>query len=590
MNKILKIAGISLGCLLAASCQEISFGDDFLGNQPESSGATTEQMFSSKVEADKVLTRAYQGLPYGLPAGGNNKLGANILESLTDLCQSYRDNISDGPMKLYYNGALSANSINGNSAYMFGGESDWTTIRYAWLYIENIDKVPGMSDSEKNMRIAEAKTLIALSYFEMMRYIGGVVWLDHAIDVNEPMEFPRITFAETVSKIVALLDEAIPNLPWQVADLNKDEGRMTKAGAMALKFKTLIWAASPTFNSNTKWHADADEYTCYGDYKEDRWKAAEKAGKEFFNELASRGVYSLVQADEETHRARRLAYRKAYYDRGVSELIISTRKGYNEGTHSEYIGQRYYTGPTLNYVDMFPWEDGSDFPENFDWKKPAKQPFFIYDEGKNEMIPTRDPRLYENVACPGDIYCNGTTSPVYTNHANYKDGSGFLIMKYVLQENSDRSNRPVQWAYIRLAELMLDYAEVLNEVYNGPTAEAYAQVNAVRARVGLSELKSHMRKDDFTEALLRERALELGFEEVRWFDLVRRNRVNDFTKTLYALRSKGNDLNHPTAFSFEKVEISPRYWVSNWDTKWYLAPIPQNEINKKYGMTQNPGW
>ncbi|MEB3374934.1 RagB/SusD family nutrient uptake outer membrane protein [Bacteroides sp. CR5/BHMF/2] len=33
-----------------------------------------------------------------------------------------------------------------------------------------------------------------------------------------------------------------------------------------------------------------------------------------------------------------------------------------------------------------------------------------------------------------------------------------------------------------------------------------------------------------------------------------------------------------------------RYWSSNWDTKWYLQPIPQNEINKAYGMTQNPGW
>ena len=102
MNRIIKGLGIALGCvLIASSCSEISFGDKFLGDQPESSGATTEEMFSSKINAEKVLTKAYTGLPYGLPTGSDYKLGVNILESITDLCYSFRDNISDGPVKLY---------------------------------------------------------------------------------------------------------------------------------------------------------------------------------------------------------------------------------------------------------------------------------------------------------------------------------------------------------------------------------------------------------------------------------------------------------------------------------------------------------
>lgn len=167
------------------------------------------------------------------------------------------------------------------------------------------------------------------------------------------------------------------------------------------------------------------------------------------------------------------------------------------------------------------------------------------------MVPTRDPRLYENVACPGDKYCTGTTAPVYINHEDYKDGSGFLIMKYILQENNDR-NSPVQWAHTRLSEIMLGYAEVLNEVNGRPNDEAYKMVNDVRARVGLSALPKTMNHDQFLEAVLKERALELGFEEVRWFDLVRRDRQSDFKKTLYGLRSRGNDLHNPTAFTFEK--------------------------------------
>ena len=56
MNRIIKGLGIALGCvLIASSCSEISFGDKFLGDQPESSGATTEEMFSSKINAEKHI-------------------------------------------------------------------------------------------------------------------------------------------------------------------------------------------------------------------------------------------------------------------------------------------------------------------------------------------------------------------------------------------------------------------------------------------------------------------------------------------------------------------------------------------------------
>ncbi|MBE6215156.1 MAG: RagB/SusD family nutrient uptake outer membrane protein [Bacteroidales bacterium] len=574
------------GLVMLMSCSQISLDSDFLGSRPESSGADISKMFSSASEADKVLNEAYRNLPYGIPTSLNNKLGGNILESLTDLCQSFRDNVSDGPMKLYYNGSLSASTANTSAAYHFAHETDWTSIRYAWLFIENASAVKDYPDMLLRRRTAEAKTIIALSYFEMLRFMGGLPWLDHAVDVNEPMNFPRQTFAVTVDNIVSLLDEAIPDLAWKQDSVN--DGRMTKAGAMALKFKVLQWAASPAFNSETRWHEDADEYTCYGNYDASRWDKALAAAQDFFNEVASRGEYSLIMPEDDSHRSRRLAYRKAYYDRGGSEVLISIRHGFGPETHNAFINQRPYSGPTLNYVDMFPWADGSDFPEDFDWSAPSRQPFFQHVDG--QMVPTRDPRLYENVACPGETYCDGTSAPVYTNHASYKDGSGFLIMKYILQENSDRAGRPVQWAYLRLAEMMLDYAEVINEAGDGPDAPAYSMVNQVRARVGLNPLPVGLSKDEFREAVLREKALELGFEEVRWFDLVRHDRQEDFTKTLYGLRSKGNDLTRPTSFTFEKVALTPRFWAENWDKKWYLAPVPQDEINKKYGMTQNPGW
>lgn len=586
MKNKLKIGIIVCMGWIAVSCSDLTFGDRFLGNQPESSGATLDSVFGSMVSADKVLTKAYTYLPYGLPTGGGvyNRMGVAVLENITDLNQSFRDNMSDGPLNLYYSGALSStitSTLQGSEAYRLGGELDWNAIRYAWMYVENVHRVPDMSAEQKAARSAEAKMIIALSYAEMMRNIGGVPWLDHSVDVNETMKFPRISFAETVDKIVALLDEAIPHLTWKWDDVN--DGRMSKAGAMGLKLRVLLFAASPTFNSGTLWHPSADAFTCYTNVDKKRWERAKKAGEDFMKELTLRKSYQLTQPLAATPYARRMAYRSAYYDRGGTEVLISTRRGYDDAVHSSYMGQRYYFGPTLNYVNMFPWADGRPFPENFNWQSPSEQPFF------SNGVPTRDPRLYENVAVPGDTYVNGNLAPVYSNHPQYKKGSGFLMMKFILQNTEDRSKRPTQWPYLRLPEVLLSYAEAINEFDGEPNQTAYDCLNEVRARVGLSAL-SGLSKKEFTKALLDERALELGFEEVRWYDLIRWGMKDDFCKKLYGLDSKGDNQNNPTRFTFKKTELTERYWASTWDTKWYLSPIPQEEITKNYGMTQNPGW
>ena len=49
----------------------------------------------------------------------------------------------------------------------------------------------------------------------------------------------------------------------------------------------------------------------------------------------------------------------------------------------------------------------------------------------------------------------------------------------------------------------------------------------------------------------------------------------------------------PVNFEYEKFELANpvRYWWKyGFDPKWYLSPFPQTEINKGYGLIQNPGW
>lgn len=97
------------------------------------------------------------------------------------------------------------------------------------------------------------------------------------------------------------------------------------------------------------------------------------------------------------------------------------------------------------------------------------------------------------------------------------------------------SRRYVHWPCIRIAELHLIYAEALCQSSRGSMDKAIAQVDIVRARVGMKGLAEcnpdknlQSNKDAFIEELLRERACELGMEDARFFDLIRYKRADIF--------------------------------------------------------------
>ena len=86
----------------------------------------------------------------------------------------------------------------------------------------------------------------------MFRHFGGLPIVKASFAAENEYDVPRATVEETVNFMIGLLDEAATVLPW---DLTEDgeanwQGRMTKAAAMGLKCKILLFAASPLFNDN----------------------------------------------------------------------------------------------------------------------------------------------------------------------------------------------------------------------------------------------------------------------------------------------------------------------------------------------------
>jgi len=113
------------------------------------------------------------------------------------------------------------------------------------------------------------------------------------------------------------------------------------------------------------------------------------------------------------------------------------------------------------------------------------------------------------------------------------------------------------WIELRLADVILLYAEALNE--NGNTAAALIQLNRIRSRAGLAD-SSATSQTDVRQAIQDERRLELAFEGHRWFDLVRTNTVN----------------------AEMGVTVSPNY---------HVFPIPISEVRSTNGViTQNTGY
>lgn len=588
MNKRTLLLTTILGWVMILSCERLELGNDFLEKEP-GSDVTIDTIFNSIEYAERFLWQGYATLPYGLNITWNakaNKMGMDILECLTDLNHSYL--AWGGANQLYYIGQYTAATENtsGATKYHYTKEESWDGIRTGWIFIENSHKVPDASPEYIAQLNAEAKILIALHYTDMFRHFGGLPWVNKAFYPNDNTQRPRLTARATLDSIVGLIDQAIPDLPWEVEDLENWDGRFTQAAAMGLKARILLFGASPLFNDDAPYlegTASEELLTWYGAYDASLWEEAADAAKELIDKVNSEGGYQLVNTGNP-----RQDFQDGYYKRGNGEVLIGTRVRYQSPTRWS---QQYYfyqsargygtACPTQEYVDMFGMENGL----------PITDPASGWDP--TDPWAGRDPRLYETMLVNGDQY-QGRTAELWIggrerkNLEQTRNRSGYGLRKFLLEnDNATSYNSVVHWPYLRLGEIYLSYAEALNEMNGGPTAEAYQYVNRVRQRVDLSDLPADLSQEEFREAVLRERACEFGFEEVRWFDIIRWKRADLFAMTLHGTNTYDNG---DGTYTYELFELPSRYWRENWSPKWYLSAFPPDEVYKGYGLIQNPGW
>ncbi|ULT40352.1 RagB/SusD family nutrient uptake outer membrane protein [Niabella defluvii] len=187
--------------------------------------------------------------------------------------------------------------------------------------------------------------------------------------------------------------------------------------------------------------------------------------------------------------------------------------------------------PTHNLVEAFPMRDGKPTSES-----PMYDPANPY---KN-----RDPRFDYSIIYNGLSYTSNTgpKTPIWTYQSagsaipnttsdGYVAGGYFTgyFSRKMLDENLASNTAGTTdrgWALIRYAEILLNYAEALNET--GATSKAYAPLQQIRERAGilpgtdgLYGMKAGMTVEEMRNFIQNERRIELAFEDYRFNDLRR---------------------------------------------------------------------
>ncbi len=520
---------------------------------------------SAGVQAKRFLYDMYSHL-----LGVYNRLGGDFLAAATD--DAVSSNTSNTAVQQLALGTYAAGNYPDNV-----WENEYAVIRQANIFINNIDRVPlkGKLDNGTSMGAvwkAEARFLRALCYFELVKRYGGVPLMgDTVYQLGDNVEIPRSTFPECIQYIVDECDaikDSLRPAPIDPAHIEMPTG----AAALALKARTLLYAASPLYNGGNI--DPGNKLTGYIDYSVDRWKKAAEAAKA----VMDLDVFSL-DAD----------FIDVFITQDNKERIFARQGGNNTNVESANAPIGYkanvskgQTSPTQELVDAFGMANGlpiGDASSGYDSMHPYKN---------------RDPRLYATIFYNGAPWL-GRPVETYVGGAGRPGGliqqtrTGYYLRKFMgkFEDDANYSNHSTDDMLFRYAEILLNYAEALNEYLPTPDNRIYDAIEAIRKRAGLSpyELPPHLNQDQMRTIIHNERRKELAFEGHRFYD-VRRWKIADsvFNQQLHGMLiyKLGSG-----QYNYQEDEVLKMNFQS---PRMYFAPIPYLEVVKNDNMIQNTGW
>jgi len=621
MKKIIIYVLMAIPALLLSSCE------DYL-DKKASATLTAEQVFGDPIQFQKFHDDIYTYLHYWpgdwacQSFGGLGRIGYSSFEGATDLAEASRD--VAGTNAGYNLGNWSKGAYGMQVELIWPWTGSYAAIRRCNVVLEKVDSVPGFTAAKVNSLKSEALFLRAFFHSELVKRYGGVPYLTKSLNVTDSMDFAREPYDTCVQKIARDLDAALPNLPNKSDQATTDLGRPTKLAAMALKAKVLLYDASPL---NTEPYdvsiGDRDPKLYFVENPNTaaekllKWEKAAKAAFdviEIAESLNSKNKYGLIPFKNYTDvfygdpatTSNEVIYCRVdgSWSFGGGKAITGWISFADYGASKGYGGSAG-TYPTQNFVDMFEMADGS-IPitgyENGDGTKPIINPASGYTE--QTMLDNRDPRLKKIVLANQDIWQSRAVQMWFDQNNPSVSGSemkdardycttGYLCKKMWPEDLKSGGTASVfmNWIWIRYADVLLWYAEAMNQAY-GPDVDGLGNgknarwaINQVRTRAGMPGVVATT-KEQFHERLMNERAIEFVYEEQRWWDVLRYKKgVETFSKPIYGVRNLRTSTS-PLTFEKTRRKLENR----TFNDYMHVYPIPYTELEKSPKLKQNLGW
>lgn len=633
MKNIINIFSLVICLLGLNSCS------DYLEVVPDNI-PTIDHAFNNRMNAEKFLFTCYSYLPdpvNPLKTPGFISWGESWIYGYDT----------------YYWGSVNSFKIvnegqNSNNPFLnyWDGGNDGTNlfvaIRDCNIFLENIDKPADLEEYEKIRWISEVKFLKAYYHFYLLRMYGPVPIIDKNLPVSASPEEVRIyrdPVDDVVAYIVKLLDDAVAGLPETIESEVDEMGRITQSIALALKAKVLVLAASPIFNGNPYYENLKDNKgrnLFSTKYDAGKWEVAAKALKDAIDFAENHGAelyYYRGFAPITDSTRQKLHIRKAVTERWNREIIWGSTK---DDTHLQRVSQvrvmavtdlsavRSIMSPTIRTVERFYTNNGVPIDEDKNWDyenrykttKVAEQDRYYIKSGFEtaKLNINREPRFYASLTFDGaivygfDVVGDRDYSRLY--YAQMKRGqkagtsgggnasiTGYLPKKLVSVESVTTNSSGIyhySFPIIRLADLYLLYAEVLNEIKSAPDAEVYSWIDKVRERASLKGVvESWTRhsinpnkvttKEGMRSIIHQERLNELAFEGEGYWDLLRwKEAEKEFNQPVKGWNVVGDDTE-----SFYKIKTLayPVFSIKN-----YFFPIKQSSLDVNSNLVQNYGW
>jgi len=449
-------------------------------------------------------------------------------------------------------------------------------------YRYNVNITPTYADLRKQFELYqyEVRFLRAYFYFELVRSYGDVPLITNVLTNAEANNVTRTPSSEVFKFIVDECDAIAEKLPITYKDEpNSQYNRVNRITVLALKARTLLYQASPLFNTS-------------GDKA--LWLKAAKANKAVIDIAPVTGVALGLYSDLSGEKS--YTSKEIFWVRGTGtpdQYRANSLELYNFPIGVE--NGKSGNCPTQSLVDAYEFKTGSNMGKSFGEVWTANSINVSTANPYNEL----DPRFGMTIVKNGDVWPSYTTKAVeiFEGGANASPIYGATQTGYYLKKLSDpnaniSTNAPSpkrhNFILFRLGEFYLNYAEA---IYNatGSAEDASDQGMTANAAINVLRDRSDIKMPHFTgndpnflNRYMKERMVELAFEDHRFWDVRRWKKGNDMFATV-----KIADLTKSTDGS---IILTRAQQDRGWNDKYYFFPIPFAEIQKNSKLVQNPGW